>query len=119
VHPRDSLLSLSSVNSLRRYDETVEERRHRVLGRSLIFLSPVVAAFWGMALRELAIAGFVSVDPEWFIVLNAVIAVFGSSAGVCLLHGRLLVKILGSLAYGVLSLFIYGILIAYYFDLRY
>ncbi len=99
--------------------EQLDEDRRKFLGRCLIFASPIIAGVWGISLRELAISGFVSLDPGWLVLLNAIVAVCGSSAGVCLLHGRLVVKILGSLAYGFLSLLIYGIVIKNYFDLRY
>jgi hypothetical protein len=82
-----------------------------VAGRLLIYGSPFVAgAFTGgyaALLEKYAPVGpFPSGTSVGFV--NAALAAIGSAAGVPLLTGRLSVRVAGSIAYGVLSLFLYG-----------
>ena len=88
-----------------------DERLRNILGRTLIFVSPVAAALCALALRRLQVSNSVTVvSQETIMLVNLAVAICGSAAGVAVLRGRLSVKISGSLAYGVLSFFVYVIL---------
>jgi hypothetical protein len=90
-----------------------DERIRNLIGRTLIYASPVAAALCALALRRLVSSSAVAVVSEQAIVfVNCGVAVIGSATGVALLRGRLSVKIGGSLAYGVLSVLVYTALFA-------
>jgi hypothetical protein len=99
--------------------ERIDERVRNVVGRGLIYASPVVAAFCALSLRRLVESGTLPIISHDLIVLvNLGIAVISSAVGVSLLRGRLAVKIGGSLAYGVLSFIVYMCLFAIFVATR-
>ncbi|MBA3312203.1 MAG: hypothetical protein H0T47_02765 [Planctomycetaceae bacterium] len=92
--------------------EKADERFRNVLGRSLIFGSPLMAAACAVSFRSAFTTGGLPIaSREFLFLVNAAVAVFGSAAGVAVLRGRLSVKVGGSLAYGTLSLIVYGLIV--------
>jgi len=88
-----------------------DERLRNILGRTLIYASPVVAAICALALRRLLTSTAVAVvSQETILLANLALAVCGSAVGVAVLRGRVSIKVGGSLAYGVLSFIIFMVL---------
>jgi hypothetical protein len=87
--------------------------RH-VVGRVLNFGSPVVAAVLAVSSAHL-IKHQGMFDPgtvSLLLIGNAALAAVGSGIGAALRPGRIGVRVVGALAYGVLALFAYGVALA-------
>lgn len=107
LRPETAASGHSYADKVARDDETLRN----IIGRSLIYASPLIAALCALSLRRLMTSTAVAVlSQETIVLANLGIAVCGSAAGVAVLRGRLSVKVGGSLAYGVLSLFVYVLL---------
>jgi hypothetical protein len=111
--PRETYLGRASAEGW--YADTTPPERGRtartIFGRLLIYGSPFVAgafagSYWPLMEHFAPVGPYPSTQAV--ITANAALAAIGAGAGVPLLTGGLALRVMGSLAYGVLALFLYG-----------